>query len=104
MAKLLTIAQAAERIGVSAGTLSNQVRRGKLRAIKPGTDWLVTEAEADRYAKENRRPLPAESASAVEHHVTTDEQMRALADHPGRKRSAAILTTSTVGDPGPDRA
>lgn len=54
-AKLITIAEAASRIGVAHGTLTIQARRGKLKAKKMGRDWYVSEAEVDRYGKENRR-------------------------------------------------
>lgn len=52
---MLTLAEAAERLGVLPSTLRHQIRNGKLRATKPGRDWLVTEREVERYARENRR-------------------------------------------------
>jgi excisionase family DNA binding protein len=50
---LLTLRQAAERLGISPATLRAQVRNGRLHAIKPGHDWLVEEEEIERYRREN---------------------------------------------------
>lgn len=61
---ILTLGQAAERLGIQPGTLRNQAIRGKLRAIKPGHDWLVDEAEIERYRAENkgrRQPAPLDA-------------------------------------------
>lgn len=52
---VMTLVQAAERLGVQPGTLRVQIAKGKLKAKKLGRDWLVTEREIERYAKENRR-------------------------------------------------
>lgn len=52
---MLTLSEAATLLGVSSGTLGNQVRSGKLHAIKRGRDWVVSEAEVRRYGRENRR-------------------------------------------------
>ena len=53
--EVLTLAQAAERLGVQPGTLRVQIAQGKLKAKKMGRDWLVTEREIERYARENKR-------------------------------------------------
>lgn len=55
---MLTLVQAAEALGVSAVTLRVQIMRGKLRATKPGRDWMVTEREVERYRREHLRPPP----------------------------------------------
>jgi excisionase family DNA binding protein len=52
---MLTLVQAASRLGVAAATLRAQVHRGKLRAAKLGRDWLVEEAEVERYRRESQR-------------------------------------------------
>ena len=52
---MLTLTEAAERLGVSAVTLRVQIRNGKLRAKKVGPIWTVTPKEVERYARENRR-------------------------------------------------
>jgi excisionase family DNA binding protein len=48
---LLTLRDAAARLGITADTLRAQVRRGRLRATKLGRDWLVEEAEVARYER-----------------------------------------------------
>ena len=49
MGALITLSRAAERLGRSPSTLREQIRRGQLRATKLGRDWLLDEAEVDRY-------------------------------------------------------
>jgi excisionase family DNA binding protein len=46
------LSEAARLLGVSHATLRAQVHRGRLRAVKVGRDWLVTNAEIDRYRAE----------------------------------------------------
>lgn len=53
--RVLTLVEAAERLGVQPGSLRVQIAKGKLKARKIGRDWTVTEREVERYAKENRR-------------------------------------------------
>ena len=56
---LVTLARAAERLGISPATLRTQVHRGKLDAEKYGRDWLVDEAEVERYRVDSRKdPRP----------------------------------------------
>lgn len=52
---MLTLTEAAARLGVAASTLRVQIRNGKLKARKMGRDWTVSEREVERYARENRR-------------------------------------------------
>lgn len=49
----LTLAQAATLLGVSAATLRQQVRNGRLRARKYGKTWVVTDGEVERYRRES---------------------------------------------------
>ena len=42
----LTIAAAADRYGRSKSAFREAVRRGRLPAIKPGREWLVTVEDA----------------------------------------------------------
>jgi excisionase family DNA binding protein len=51
-AEVLTLAQAAERIGVSPITLQQQIRKGALHGEKMGKQWVVTADELRRYADE----------------------------------------------------
>jgi len=46
---MLTLREAAEKLGLSPVTLRVQAERGTLRARKIGRDWMVTPAEVERY-------------------------------------------------------
>ena len=50
---ILTLAQAGDRLGLSASTLRNQVKAGRLRATLIGKTWTVTEREVERYRSES---------------------------------------------------
>ena len=52
---MLTLEQAAARLGLAASSLRWQIRNGKLRARKIGPIWTVSEREVERYATENKR-------------------------------------------------
>ncbi len=56
---VLTLAEAAGKLGVHPDTLRRQVRRGKLRAKKRRLGgygiWVVTEAEVERYKREHQK-------------------------------------------------
>lgn len=57
--ELLTIPEAAERLGLSPGTLAIQARKGVLRARKMGPIYVVTLGEVKRYERENKgKPGP----------------------------------------------
>ena len=51
----MTLNEAAAILGLTPDTLRQQVRNGKLRAVKRGRDWWVTRGEVARYGRENRR-------------------------------------------------
>ena len=51
----MTLTEAARSLGLSPETLRWQVRNRKLKARKLGNLWTVTEAEVERYRRENRR-------------------------------------------------
>ena len=51
--KLLTLAEAASRLGLSHSTLRHQVRAGRLRAQMVGKTYVVTEREVERYRAES---------------------------------------------------
>lgn len=51
----MTLIQAAGILEVTPDTLRQQVRNGKLKAVKRGRDWWVTKGEVERYQRENRR-------------------------------------------------
>lgn len=50
--EVLTITQAAERIGVSPDTLQSQIRRGKIAAERFGRQWMIEANELQRYREE----------------------------------------------------
>ncbi len=52
---MLTLAEAAARLGVEHDTLRRQIRLGKLKARKVGPIWTVSEREVERYRRENLR-------------------------------------------------
>jgi excisionase family DNA binding protein len=56
---MLTLNEAAVQLGLSPSTLRVQIRNGKLRAVKRGRDWTISEREAERYRNESLgRRLP----------------------------------------------
>lgn len=52
--EVLTINQAAERIGVSVQTIYSQIQRGKIEARRFGRQWMLTADEVRRYIEEIR--------------------------------------------------
>lgn len=70
-ADLLTTTQAAAILGVDASRVRQLVAAGRLPAIKPGYDWLITRADVEaaraggdgewigRHAKSVRKRLPS---------------------------------------------
>jgi len=46
---ILTLAEAAKRLGIHPDVLRVQVHRGRLHARKLGPIWTVTEKEVERY-------------------------------------------------------
>lgn len=51
--EVLTISQAAQRLGLDRTTLVRQAKKGKLRATMTGAFYLVTVEEVERYRREN---------------------------------------------------
>ena len=50
---VMTLSQAAKSLGLATVTLRVQTQRGKLRAVKAGSVWLVTKQEVERYRSEH---------------------------------------------------
>ena len=48
---MLTVKQAAERIGCTPSNLYIAIRAARLRAVRRYGRWLIREADADRYAQ-----------------------------------------------------
>lgn len=53
LSEVLTFSQAAESLGLATVTLRVQTQRGKLKATKVGSVWLVTKDEVERYRREH---------------------------------------------------
>lgn len=51
---MLTTNQVAAKAGISRYTVEREIGRGNLAAEKVGTQWVITEAEADRWAGQYR--------------------------------------------------
>jgi excisionase family DNA binding protein len=49
----MTTKEAAERLGLSLGTVQVQIRKGKLRALRRGRDHWILPREVERYRAEN---------------------------------------------------
>jgi predicted site-specific integrase-resolvase len=70
MDDMLTLAQAAEELGVAASTLRHQAKAGRLDARIMGKTWITTRREVERYRRENLgrrgrpRKLPLDAGSA----------------------------------------
>lgn len=63
---MLTLTEAADRLGLAASTLRHQVQAGRLWARLIGKTYVVTEREVERYRREHlgkpgrpsQRPAP----------------------------------------------
>jgi excisionase family DNA binding protein len=51
--RLMSLRDAGEMLGISPDTLRAQIHRGRLHAEKFGRDWLVRDAELERYRRES---------------------------------------------------
>lgn len=50
---MLTLTEAAARLGVAASTLRHQIAKGKMRGRLVGKTWTVSEREVERYRAES---------------------------------------------------
>lgn len=50
---IVTLAEAAEALGIAPVTLRAQAAHGKLRARLIGKTWVTTKAEVERYRREH---------------------------------------------------
>lgn len=53
MDEILSLAEAAESLGIAQSTLRNQAVNGRIRAKLVGKTWITTRAEVERYRREN---------------------------------------------------
>lgn len=51
----VTLADAAESLGVASSTLRHQIRLKRFHATKIGRGWFVLPSEVERYRVENKR-------------------------------------------------
>ena len=51
---MLTLTEAAARLGLAASTLRVQIHRGKLKGRLVGKTWTVSEREVERYRAESK--------------------------------------------------
>lgn len=51
--RTLTIAEAAQQLGLAPATLRAQIRNGRLDAMKVGPIYLVQRSELERYRRES---------------------------------------------------
>jgi excisionase family DNA binding protein len=89
---MITLNQAADRLGVNASTLRQQIHARQLRAHKVGPIWLIDEAEVARYHFENRihagRPFVGRPGYVDTRHI---RQRLLLAPADGRGHDAIWL-------------
>jgi excisionase family DNA binding protein len=52
---VVTLREAAERLGVTPDTLRQQIAKKKLTAVRRGRDWWVTDREVERYRESHKR-------------------------------------------------
>jgi len=56
--ELISLREASELSGLSAGHLRLLVRRGKLWGVKLGRNWVTTTQAIEEYLAQDRRPGP----------------------------------------------
>lgn len=61
---MLTVIEAAHRLGLAPRTLRQQIKNGVLKAERHGRDWAITPLEVERYRREHLRARPTEEATA----------------------------------------
>lgn len=53
--KLISLATASELYGFNQAYLATLARKGRLKAIKPGSEWLTTSAYVEAYIRSRKR-------------------------------------------------
>lgn len=54
---MLSTTEAARSLGLSAATLRQQIKNGRLAARKVSRDWYIEAVEVERYRRESLRAL-----------------------------------------------
>jgi excisionase family DNA binding protein len=52
---MLSLPEAARKLGVAPATLRQQIKNGKMTATKLSRDWYVTPEEVERYRRDHLR-------------------------------------------------
>lgn len=65
---MLTVPEAARRIGRNPETIRRWIRSGRLRSQKVGTQHLIDETDLDALDADEQLPLPTEWQTTVEGH------------------------------------
>ena len=52
---MLTTSQAAVVLGIRYETVRQQIRAGRIKAVKMGRDWFIEQEELDRYRREHQQ-------------------------------------------------
>lgn len=58
MSKLLTVNEVAKMLGRQPSSIHRSIRRGHLRAVKYGRDWLIERADFEAYRDNPPQPGP----------------------------------------------
>lgn len=75
---MLTVAQAAERMGVSRPVAYRLIASGEITRYKIGGCVRVKDADVDAYIEASRTPSVAEELAARGHNATTMRRERAV--------------------------
>lgn len=53
--RLISLAKASELYGFNQAYLATLARKGRLKAIKPGSEWLTTPSDVERYIRSRQK-------------------------------------------------
>lgn len=53
---LYSTPKAAELLGISRCRIGQLIRRGRIKGIRVGKDWMISACEVDRFGKIKRKP------------------------------------------------
>lgn len=56
--KLISVAEASELSGLTPGYIRKLLRRGELKGVKVGQNWVTTAEAVREYTRQERRPGP----------------------------------------------
>src|SRR5829696_7006296 len=73
----LSLAEAAERMGISERTARRWIKSGKLRAYKPGRDYWIPESALTELVEESKVNPKAPASSQPDFNGLLEEERRA---------------------------